>query len=83
MDWRPDDADAVVVRYALEQAEDTGASTLDRAIGSASQRQRSRNGYHSLVGTWTRVFSPTLVNAATASFSAFDNEIVPLASGPQ
>ncbi len=83
VDWRPDDADAVVVRYALEQAEDTGASTLDRAIGSASQRQRSRNGYHSLVGTWTRVFSPTLLNAATASFSAFDNEIVPLASGPQ
>ena len=64
-------------------AEDTGASSLDRAIGSASHRQRSRNSYQSVVGTWTRVFSPTLVNAATASFSTFDNEIVPVASGPQ
>ena len=44
-----------MIRYAGQQATDTGASTLDRAIGSASQRQRSRNTYHSVVGTWTRI----------------------------
>ncbi len=65
-DWRPSDADALMIRYAGEQATDTGASTLDRAIGSASQRQRSRNTYNSIVGTWTRVVGPTFVNAATA-----------------
>ena len=65
VDWRPSDGDALMVRYAGEQATDTGASTLDRAIGSASQRQRSRNTYNSIVGTWTRVVGPTLVNAAT------------------
>jgi hypothetical protein len=83
VDWRPSDDNALMVRYAGEQATDTGASTLDRAIGSASQRQRSHNTYNSVVGTWTRVVGPTLVNAATVSFSAFDNNIAPVASGPQ
>ena len=32
----------------FEDADDTGASTLDRAIGSASQRQASANRYHSV-----------------------------------
>ncbi|AMY08889.1 Outer membrane cobalamin receptor protein [Luteitalea pratensis] len=83
VDWRRNSADALSLRYAGERAEDTGASSLDRAIGSASYRQRSRNSYQSVVGTWTRVVSPTLINAATASFSTFDNAIVPIAPGPQ
>jgi Carboxypeptidase regulatory-like domain/TonB dependent receptor len=83
IDWRPTDADSVMVRYAGERATDTGASTLDRPIGSASQRQRSQNSYQSIVGTWTRVFSPRLLNAATVSVSTFDNAIAPVARGPQ
>ncbi len=83
IDWRPGDADSVMVRYAGERATDTGASTLDRPIGSASQRQRSENSYQSIVGTWTRVFSPRLLNAATVSISTFDNAIAPVARGPQ
>ena len=59
------------------------ASTLDRAIGSASQRQASENRYQSAVGSWTRIWTPTLVNVTTASFSTFKNTINPLASGPQ
>ncbi len=83
LDWTVSSQDALVLRYSEEQADDTGASSLDRAIGSASQRQRSRNGYHSVVGTWTRVASASLVNAATVSFSTFDNDIAPVAAGPQ
>jgi hypothetical protein len=82
VDWHANGADALMIRYAGEHADDTGASSLDRAIGSASQRQRSRNTYHSVVGTWTRV-GTSLVNAATVSFSAFDNDIAPVAAGPQ
>lgn len=82
-DWRPDDDNTLMVRYAGQSADDTSASSLDRAIGSASQRQRSRNEYQSVVGTWTRVVSPTFLNAATASFSTFDNTIVPVGTGPQ
>src|SRR5690606_7411447 len=73
----------LMVRNAGESAEDTSASSPDRALGSASQRQRSRNEYQSVVGTWTRVVSPTLLNAATVSFSTFDNTIAPVATGPQ
>lgn len=83
IDWRLAGADALMARYAGEHADDTGSSTLDRAIGSASQRQRSRNTYHSVVGSWTRVASASLVNAASVSFSAFDNKIAPVVSGPQ
>ena len=82
-DWRPSDRDAVGFRYAGEHATDTGASTLDRSIGSASQRQRSENSYNSIVGTWTRIVRPTLLNALTGSFSTFDNAIAPVAGGPQ
>ena len=36
-----------------------------------------------MVGTWTRVLEPTLLNALTVSFSTFDNAIAPVAGGPQ
>ena len=83
VDWRPNSADSVMVRYSGEHADDTGPSTLDRSIGSASQRQASQNRYQSIVGSWTRIWTPTVVNAATASFSSFSNEIAPVVTGPQ
>lgn len=83
VDWRPRDADSVMLRYAGQRDDATGASTIERAIGSATQRQRSRNRYHSLLGTWTRVLSPRAVNSASVSISDFDNAIQPTASGPQ
>jgi hypothetical protein len=83
VDYRPSNADSVFVRYAGEKATDTAASSIDRAIGSASQRQTSKNRYQSVVGTWTRIMSPTLLNAATLSFSTFHNSIAPVQRGPQ
>jgi outer membrane receptor protein involved in Fe transport len=83
VDWRPNEVDGVTVRYAGERADDTSASTLDRSIGSASQRQASENRYQSIVGSWTRIWAPTLVNVTTASFSTFKNVINPLTAGPQ
>lgn len=83
LDWRPSGHDALIFRYAGEKAEDTSASSLDRAIGSASYRQQGRNSHNAVVGTWNRVVRPTLVNAATVSFSGFDNAITPVGTGPQ
>ncbi len=83
IDVRPNAADSVMIRYAGEKATDTSASSLDRPIGSATQRQRSENSYQSIVGTWSRVLSPRLLNSATVSISTFDNAIAPLARGPQ
>jgi outer membrane receptor protein involved in Fe transport len=83
VDWRPNAADSVMFRYAGQRATDTSASSLDRPIGSASQRQRSENSYQSIVGTWSRVLGPRLLNSATVSISTFDNAIAPLSRGPQ
>ncbi len=83
VDWRPNDADGLTIRYAAEDADDTAASALDRAIGSAEQRQASTNRYQSAVATWTRIVSSTLVNAATVSFSGFRNTIDPVVVTPQ
>jgi hypothetical protein len=83
VDWHPGGSDGLVFRYAGEHADDTSASTLDRAIGSASQRQASENRYHSAIATWTRTWSPTLLNVVSASFSTFRNHIDPVVAGPQ
>jgi len=83
IDGHPRDADSLMMRHGGERADDTGASTLDRAIGSASFRQASRNRYQSLVGSWTRIFSPTVVNALSASYSTFRNRIEPVTPLPQ
>jgi outer membrane receptor protein involved in Fe transport len=83
VDWRPNELDGVTIRYAGQSADDTSASTLDRSLGSASQRQASENRYQSIVGSWTRIWTPTLVNVTTASFSTFKNVINPLTAGPQ
>jgi hypothetical protein len=83
LDWRATSNDGITVRYSYQHADDTAASSIDRAIGTASQRQASRNRLHSVLGSWTRVLSPRAVNEASVSFSAFDNAISPVAAGVQ
>ena len=82
-DWRPADADGFMFRYAAERADDVSGSTLDRAIGSASQRQDSENRFHSAVASWSRIWSPSLLSVTNVSFSTFRNTIAPVAAGPQ
>ena len=82
-DWHPRETDSVMVRYAGEKADDTAPSTLDRAIGSASYRQSSSSRYQSIVGSWTRVITPTILNAASGSYSTFRNRIDPVSVSPQ
>jgi hypothetical protein len=38
-DWRPSNQDSLTFRYSLQREDDVAASTLDRAIGSASHEQ--------------------------------------------
>ena len=42
----------------MQDEADTAASTLDRSIGSASQRQESDNRHQQGLATWTRLLSP-------------------------
>ena len=83
LDWRPSSNDGFTVRYSYQHEDDVAASSLDRAIGSASQRQASRNRIHGVLGSWTRLISARAVNEASVSFSAFDNDIVPVEPGVQ
>src|SRR5262245_5900998 len=78
LDWSPSGSDRVTLRYAFENAEDTGASTLDRSIGSATQRQDSQNVYHAVLGTWVKTLSGTSLNTLGLSYSRYRNDIVPV-----
>ena len=80
-DWSPSGNDRVTLRYSFENADDTGASTLDRSIGSAVQRQASSNGYNSVLASWVKTLSSSTLNTLSASYSRFRNDIVPVAPG--
>jgi Carboxypeptidase regulatory-like domain/TonB dependent receptor len=82
-DWHPSTPDSLSFRYSIERAEDVGASTLIRAIGSASQRQSSRNNYHSALANWTHIFSPHTLNDFRAGWNSYLNRTEPVATGPQ
>ncbi len=75
--------DRLSARYSIERADDVTASTLIRAIGSASQRQAGENHYQSFLTNWTRLFSPTVVNSFNFSVTNFINKTDPVTPGPQ
>ena len=83
VDVRLSDQDTLGARYLMQDEEDVAASTLDRSIGSASQRQQSENRHHQGLVTWTRVMGATAVNTLRASYSDFRNSIVPVTPGRQ
>ncbi|HEY0565415.1 MAG TPA: TonB-dependent receptor, partial [Terriglobales bacterium] len=71
------------VRESLELEDDLGQSTLDRAIGSASQQQQSTNHYQAIVADWTHTFSSTLLNQFRFADNNFFNDIEPTTKAPQ
>lgn len=83
IDWQPGDKDHLFLRYSLQRADDVAPSTLDRAIGSASQRQASTNNTHSFLTNYTRVINARVVNSFSFGFSTFFNDIEPVNPGPQ
>jgi outer membrane receptor protein involved in Fe transport len=83
VDWQPTSKDHLFFRYSLQREDDVAASTLDRAIGSATQRQASENNTHSFLGNYTRVLTSRDVNTLNVSYSTFFNDIEPVTPGPQ
>ncbi len=83
IDWSPTNLNQVTVRYSLQREDDVAASTLIRSIGSASQRQSSRNNAHGLLASYARVLNARAVNSFNFSVSRFSNRIVPVTPGPQ
>jgi hypothetical protein len=76
-------ANRITVRYAGERSTDTSASAVERAIGSATQRQQALNRYQAVLGSWTFARSERFLNAFNASLSGYLNRTVPLGSMPQ
>ena len=83
VDWQPGVNDHLFFRYSLQREDDLSPSTLDRAIGSASQRQSSTNNTHSFLANYTRVLNARNVNSFNFSYSTFFNDIEPVTPGPQ
>ena len=83
VDWSPSDVDRLSFRYSHQREKLVAASTLVRAIGSASQRQSSLNRTNSFLANYTRVVSPRDVNSFNFSFGTFINQTVPVVPGPQ
>ncbi|HYN25472.1 MAG TPA: TonB-dependent receptor, partial [Pyrinomonadaceae bacterium] len=78
VDWSPNNADRLSFRYSYQREKIVAASTLVRAIGSASQRQSSQNKANSFLANYTRVLSPRDVNSFNLSFSTFINQTLPV-----
>ena len=81
--WKPSVNDEINFRYAIEQLQDIGATKLDRAIGSASQRQKLNNDHHAFLSNWVRVISSRAINSFSFSVNNFHNNTVPLSTAPQ
>ncbi|HMS10538.1 MAG TPA: carboxypeptidase regulatory-like domain-containing protein, partial [Pyrinomonadaceae bacterium] len=69
--------------YSFQDADARDSSKLDRAIGSASYLQELKNRFHSAIGNWSRVFSPTVVADVSLSFNNFANTTDPIEAGRQ
>lgn len=82
-DWFPSDHHRTAFRYSFEDIEATGASSLIRSIGSASERQTSQNRYHAFVADWQWTISDRWLNDLSFSVNNFRNQIDPVAAAPQ
>ncbi len=82
-DWQISNQDALTMRYSIEQLGATGASSLDRALGSASQRQVLQNNFQAFVASWTRVITPNLLNRFSFAENNFINTTNPVTNQPQ
>ena len=83
VDFSPTTVDSLNFRYSFQREKGIAASTLIRAIGSASQRQSGENKSHSFLANYTHIFSPRDLNSFVFSFSDFINQTLPVAPGPQ
>ncbi len=83
LDVNISDRTSLGIRYSAQREEDVSASTLLRSIGSASQRQSSRNRAHSLLADLESVLTPEDVNRFRFGFVTFSNVTAPVTPGVQ
>jgi hypothetical protein len=74
-DFQITEKDKVGFRYSFNKSTDVSNGSLRSPQGSAANRQSSKNRFNSVVGDWTKIFSPTRVNDLIFHYDAFLNEI--------
>jgi hypothetical protein len=82
-DWYASNYDHLTFRYSIERVDGTSASTLNRPIGTATQRQTLKNNYQSFLSSWEHIFSPIVINSFNFSVTNFINDTVPVEVSPQ
>ncbi len=82
-DWRGAGADSFNLRYSIQREDDISAANLQRAIGSATERQSATNHFNSVLSNYTRVISPTAINSFSFSITRYIDTIDPVTTGPQ
>ena len=82
-DWQASNSDRLTFRYSIERQDATGGSTLNTALGSAAERQDARNNFQNFLASWTRIFSPTLLNKLSFNINNFINTTKPVSAGPE
>ena len=83
LDYVVNDENRLNFRYSFEDVKDTGASRLDRSIGSASYRQQLKNRFHSFMAGWSSVLSTSLINDLNISVNDFRNATDPTSQSVQ
>jgi hypothetical protein len=82
-DWQINSRDTLTLRYSIERTNATGASTVNTSVASASQRQDLQNNFQAFQASWTRVFTPAVLNKFSFSVNNFFNGTNPVSLGPQ
>src|SRR5262249_55024394 len=72
----------VQARYSIERADDVSLSTLNRPIGSGSQRQASNNHYQSFSANWLHQFSVPYSNSFNFIVTNFIQQTKPVTPRP-
>ena len=83
VDWRPNAVDSAdrPLRRRTRRRHRAPARSTARSVRRRSARP-ARTAISRSLASWTRIWTPTLVNVATASFSTFNNAIAPVAPRP-
>jgi outer membrane receptor protein involved in Fe transport len=82
-DWQMSESDRSFFRYSLQREDDIGPSTLNRPLGTASQRQQADNRFQTFAAEWLHTFSARLFNRLSFSVNNFFNRAEPVTPGPQ
>ena len=79
LDLHANESNLFTVRYSFNRSTDTSQASAAQAtpLSTAAERQNALNRFHSVVGTWTRLFGASRTNDLSFHYDNFYNNIPP------